>query len=107
LARLLQNDLPRLAERQLIAFLQLPVVRVELLHCIVCEVDKGLVYLLKAELVRACSDVSFREEVAALISEIDHVYKDPESDVELPAVYQQRLLNVLLNYENFRFHIRS
>lgn len=70
--------------------------------------DHGLVdtFLAKRELVWRHTDVPLLEQVAALVGQVECVAEDPEPDVELAAVYQQGTLDVLLNHEHIRLHIR-
>jgi hypothetical protein len=57
-------------EVELVAFLQLAVVLVILLYCVVGQVDERLVNATRVvrKCIRRCADVSFFEEVTAVIN---------------------------------------
>ena len=106
-APLRHQQLLALRKTQLIALLELAVILIMLLHCVVCQVDKGLVNVLLVErkCVAARPDVALAEQVTLLILEVAAVDKDPEADVEFSTVDQQRSLDVLLDNEHLRFDV--
>jgi len=64
------DKLRGILEVELVAFLQLAVVLVILLHCVVGQVDERLVNATRVvrKGIRRCADVSFFEKVAAVIN---------------------------------------
>ena len=80
----------------------LSIILIILLHSIVGQVYKRLVDTLLAEreLMAACSYVALFEQVALLILKVATVYQDPKSYIKLSLVYEQWLLDILLNHKH-------
>ena len=90
-------------EAELVSVLEVTVVLCVLLHSIVCEVNEGIVDVLKvdAKLCRRRPQVAlFEEEELVFVGQ-----QDPDTDVELALVDQQRLLDVLLDDEGVVFYL--
>ena len=87
----------------MVAFLQLSIVVVELLHSIVREVNHWLVnaFLTQSKLIGRGPYIAFFEEEAALIMRD----QNPKANVKLPLIYEERLLDVLLDHEYFRSYV--
>jgi len=66
-----------------------------------------LVYALLAqgELVGGHAQVAFLEVVAANVRGVDSVDEDPEPDVKLPLIYEERSLDVLLYHKHVSLDI--
>ena len=73
-------------ERQLVAVFESPIVLVVLLHCVVGQVDKGVVDVLEVDRVvsRAGAQVPLGEEVQVVLVR----QENPNSDIELTSMYK-------------------
>lgn len=103
---LVSYDWRRFLKSKLIAFFMLSIILIILLHSIVGQVYKRLVDTLLAEreLMAACSYVALFEQVALLILKVATVYQDPKSYIKLSLVYEQWLLDILLNHKHIWCH---
>lgn len=63
--------------------------------------------LAERELLRARANVTLSEHVAALVRHINHVYEDPQPNIEFTTVNKQGSLNVLLHDEDLGAHVSA
>lgn len=98
---LLGHVLAEVAEGELVGVFELAVVGGVLLDGVVGEVDEVVVDVVGGEGLGRGADVALLEEVDV------HRFRQqrPHADVELPVVYQERLLNVLLDHERTRVQL--
>ena len=98
---LLGHELRELPEGELVGVFELAVVGGMLLDGVVGEVDEVVVDVLGGEGLGGGADVALAEEVDV------HRFgqQRPHADVELPAVYQERPLHVLLDDERTRVQL--
>ena len=77
-----------LLEAERVTLLQFPVIGFMLLHSIIRQVNKRLIYTLlcKCEFLRAHSNVALAEQIAPLVCQVCLIDKYPEAYVELAAV---------------------
>ena len=94
--------LTALRKAKLVSLFKLSIVLPLLLHCVVCQVDHGLVdeLLSQAEPMGACANITFFEQVAAHVADLSQVDHHPQPDVELSLIDQQGSFYILLDDEH-------
>jgi len=75
--------------------LKLAILRVKLLDCVVCQMHRCSLYIVKGVGIAGHSNVAFSEKVAIVLMGDQH----PKSDVKFTLIDQKRPLDVLLDHE--------
>ena len=84
-------------EGKLVSILELSVGCTILLNCVVCKVNKRIIYVLQvnSKFRTTGAKITFGKKVQVLLLS----KKNPYTDIKLSFVNQKRLLDILLNYE--------
>lgn len=93
----------KLLERHLVSILKEAIVFSILLHSVICQVNKLIIWIIwiDAEFRTRSSKITLFEKVQASIV----IEKYPHSDVKLSLVNEKGLLNVLLNDKTVMFEL--
>ena len=81
----------------MVTILEVTIVLRMLLHCVIRQVYECVVYILEVntEFCRRSSQISLLKEEELMVL----IKQDPDSNVKFSLVYQERLLDILLNDE--------